>query len=319
MVHRPPNATRAVVAVVVASLAITACAQLLGARALAHASPGRTSYHQLRVGDRTRSYILHLPPAAARGRVPLVLVLHGHHSNAAVMRASAGLDTLADRYAMAVAYPEGSGWFPFAGLAWNAVSCCGYAVDHAVDDVGFALALTDTLANRGWVDPSQLFIAGFSAGGMLAFRIACEHADRVVAIANVAGAMPDTACTPSRPVSVLLVRGEADKSLRDYHDTHTNRDTFHSFATSYENAFHFWAEVNRCERDPRMTRGGGVLAYLLRTCHHGTAVELLTIADHPHAWPGGAASWLFAPTPSARVHGSALILAFFARHRRAMQ
>ncbi len=295
-------------------LSLTGCTRLGGGRALGYAFPGQTTYHALQVGGRSRTFLLHLPPAAAHDRVPLVLVFHGHHSNGAIARSTSGLDTIADRYGMAVAYPEGTGRLPGVGLAWNAVTCCGYAVTHAVDDVGFAIALVDTLVQRGWIARPQVFAAGFSAGGMLALRLACARAERLMAVANVAGAMPDTVCQPARPVSVLLIRGTDDDDLRFDHGKHAAQPNARSFSTSYDGAFAFWTEINGCRETPWTTEGAGVHARLARRCQAGTSVELLTIAEHPHAWPGGERSWLLGATPSARVHGSALMMAFFARH-----
>lgn len=300
-----------------ASVALSGCAPLLGARALETASPGHTTYHEIRVGTRWRGFLLHLPPVAASRRVPLVLMFHGHHSNAAIARASTNMDSLADRYGMAVAYLEGTGVVPHVGLAWNAVTCCGYAVDHQVDDIAFAVALADTIEQRGYVQHAPVFAAGFSAGGMMALRLACEQADRIAAVADVAGAMPDTTCAPAKPVSVLFIRGGADDDLRIDHAMHAARAAPRPFSTSFENAVGFWSTMNGCSTVPQESHDNDVGAVVRRHCAGDTSVELLTIKDHPHAWPGGHPSWFFGAIPSDRLHASAFILAFFARHARA--
>src|SRR5439155_22667710 len=41
--------------------------------------------------------------------------------------------------------------------------------------------------------------------------LGCELADRVAAVAPVAGAIPLERCAPTRPVAVLLVHGRADR------------------------------------------------------------------------------------------------------------
>ncbi len=57
---------------------------------------------------------------------------------------------------------------------------------------------------------------GHSNGGFMSYRMACDVADRVAAIASVAGATWADAsrCTPSEPVSVLQVHGTADEGIR---------------------------------------------------------------------------------------------------------
>jgi poly(3-hydroxybutyrate) depolymerase len=46
-------------------------------------------------------------------------------------------------------------------------------------------------------------------------------------------------------------------------------------------------------------------------CRGGRRVELVTVARHPHAWPGGRTLWPFAPRPAPQVDASRLVLEFF--------
>ena len=57
--------------------------------------------------------------------------------------------------------------------------------------------------------------AGFSAGGGVTARIACELAGRVAAVATVAAGLftEPGGCRPSRPVAVLSMHGTADEVL----------------------------------------------------------------------------------------------------------
>ena len=61
----------------------------------------------------------------------------------------------------------------------NAGSCCGSAVSQGVDDVGFVNAMIDAVDAAYCVDPKRVYAAGFSNGGMLSNRLACELGDRV--------------------------------------------------------------------------------------------------------------------------------------------
>ncbi|HWJ22146.1 MAG TPA: PHB depolymerase family esterase [Gemmatimonadaceae bacterium] len=291
----------------------TGCATLLGARPLANAAPGATTFHTIRVGHRTRSYLLHLPPEAATGaRLPLLLVFHGYLGNANTAMDASRMNAEADRRGFIVAYPNGTGALRYAGLSWNAVTCCGYAQRHQVDDVSFADSLVATLVRQAGADPARVYAAGFSAGGMLALRLACERAGTYAAVADVAGAMPDAACTPSRRVPVLFFQGAADRELR--FDLRTLvRPSGHGFAHSLERALRFWAGRDGCATDEfaRDSTDRYTLEHPAACPGAKDAVELYTVRDHPHAWPGGAPTWAFGPRPAPGVDASAIILDFF--------
>lgn len=297
---------------VLASLA--ACAPLLGARPLGVARPGRTTLHTLRVGGRRRSFLLHLPPAAAAGPVPLVLVFHGHHGNASLMRVMTGLDAAADAAGVAVAYPNGTGRIGgWLGLSWNALTCCGRAAGQGVDDVAFADSLVARLGRALPVDTARVYAAGFSNGGMLALLLACRSARTYDAVADVAGAMPDVGCRPARPVSVLLVQGTDDDELRADH-VELARPNGHGYARSLAGALRFWSRHAWCAPGtPARDSTRWTEVDRARGCSAGRAVELLTIRGNPHAWAGGEATWLLGARPSPHVDASRLVLEFFAR------
>ncbi len=293
------------------TLALAGCARLVGVRPLTTARPGSTSYHELHVGGRTRRFLLHLPPAAASQRVPLVLAFHGHHGNGAVLQGQSHLDAVADRFGFAIAYPDGTGRFGYLGLSWNAGTCCGNAHTDSIDDVAFTDSLIATTGRTLAVDVTRVFAVGFSAGGMLALRLACERANEFLAVADIQGAMPDVPCTPARSVAVMLVQGAEDDELR--YDLRTlRRPQGHSFAHSLEQSLAFWARSNGCrpgavvtdsQPEAKRTRAIG--------CGDGNAVELVTVARHPHAWPGGDRTWWFAPRPAQGIDASELVLEFF--------
>ena len=311
---RSPDAGYALATVAMllgAALALGACAPLLGVRRLSTARPGTTTFHAVQVDGRTRHFLLHLPPGAAQRPVPLVLAFHGHGGNGAVLRASSRLDEAADALGFAVAYPDGTGPLGWVGLSWNVGTCCGRAKARRVDDLAFVDTLVATLRRLPAVDSTRIFAVGFSAGGMLALRLACERAAIFTAIADVAGAMPDMPCAPSRPVSVLLLQGAADEELRFDLRTLVHLHG-HAFARSLEQTFRFWAGRAGCTADA-VARDSTPASVDERAvgCANGRAVELVTIARHPHAWPGGVALWWFAPRPAPHVDASHSVLEFF--------
>jgi polyhydroxybutyrate depolymerase len=295
----------------VLAAAIAGCASLIGARPLATAAPGATTFHTINVAGRTRSFLLHLPPAAATHRVPLVLLFHGDGGSGNEIMQSSRMNDYADAHGFAVAYPNGTGPLRYTMLHWNAVTCCGYGVDHAVNDIFFADSLVTLLIRSIPIDSTRVYAAGFSAGGMLALRLACERASVFRAVVDVAGVMPDTSCAPARPVSVMFFQGRKDNSLRAEFTTLLRRGR--PFATSLEAAMRFWARRDGCSSG---TTHDSTSAYNLdraASCPHPYDVQLYTINGHPHAWPGGGRNWFFEPDPARDVKASALILEFFSQ------
>ena len=292
-----------------------ACTTLSTPLSLNIATPGATTFHSLKVGRDNRTFLLHLPPAAATRRVPLVIVFHGHTGNAEVAQNSSQMNAVADSFGMAVAYADGSGRVRGIGLSWNVGSCCGWAQAHQVDDLAFVDSLRSSLARSGRIDSTVIFAAGFSAGGMLALKVACERPGVVRGVADVAGAMPNYPCHTTTPIGVLLIRGDDDDDLREDHAIQ-KADGAPPYATSLDSAAAFWERVGQCKgRDVRAVQDRPEIRVRTRSatgCAPGAKVEIVSIPHHPHAWPGGRSTWWFGQRPSPAVNGSALVLAFFA-------
>ncbi|SNS55005.1 alpha/beta hydrolase family esterase [Actinomadura mexicana] len=195
----------AVRAAMIVALLATLIAHPLPAGASKDA-PG-TSKHTIAMGDWNRPYLLHVPPQPESGAPPpLIVALHGGLNDSEYVRRQSGLDEVADRHGYAVAYPDG-----LLGT-WNAGACCWFARWTGVDDVAFLDKLIDTLVRQGVADPRRVFVTGFSNGGGMAYRYACERSDRIAGIAVVSGALA-IGCTPRRPVPVLAFHGTWDPSV----------------------------------------------------------------------------------------------------------
>lgn len=166
-------------------------------------TPG-TAEFSVEQSGRTRWYVVHAPPRApVESGWPVVLVFHGGGGNAKGQEEWCGLDAVADREGFLAVYPEGTGRWGRRLETWNAGGCCGYAMDHNVDDVGFVVAQLEDLARRTSVDRTRVYATGMSNGAMMAYRLAAEIPERIAAIAPVAGAMVWNGQAPLQPVPVL--------------------------------------------------------------------------------------------------------------------
>lgn len=160
-----------------------------------------------------REYSFYLP-SSYNGKKPMPLVLnyHGGGGNSNTQRNTSMMDKAAERHGFIVVYPQGTNKTSFLrkGYTWNAGSCCGWAQQHNVDDVKFTRVMLDALQGELSVDTRRIYATGISNGAMMCYRLACELADRIAAIAPISGPMGMGTCTPSRPISILHFHGTDD-------------------------------------------------------------------------------------------------------------
>ena len=289
------------VAAVVVMLLALAPPALAATRTLA---PGN---HDLRLTEgasppsargRVRTFIVHVPAAVADGKpLPVLLAFHGGGGNASGFQKYAGLDRIADREGFVVVYPDGSGQLGRRLLTWNAGDCCGYAHTAGVDDVAFALAILKRLAADVPLDRTRVYATGHSNGAMMAYRLAADAADRVAAIAAVAGMMTVARFAPAQPVPMLHIHSVDDPRAL-YRGglgppfPGTDLRTEHA---SVEGGLARWMVVNRCATEPRVaesreapagasTHSAELLVY--EPCETEAAVAHWRLTGAGHGWPG---------------------------------
>ncbi len=212
-------------------------------------------------------------------------------------------------------YPHGSGPFAARLLTWNAVTCCGRAMQQRVDEMAFVRALLDDLQAVANVDRARIYATGISNGGMMAYRVACELADRFAAIAVVAGEMTTLDdCRPARPMPVLVIHGSADRNLPYDGGVGAAALAPHE-ARSVAAAVDVLAPARRLRRR-RADRAAAarVTRLTFASCADGSAVELVTIEGGGHSWPGGDRLARFLDPPSPALDATDEIWRFFARH-----
>jgi len=254
----------------------------------------------IQVGSKTRTFLVHLPPGfAERGPLPVLLAFHGGGGSAQGFQKYAGLDAVADREGFVVVYPDGTGRFGRRLLSWNAGGCCGYAREQRIDDVGFAVRVLADLARDLPLDRTRVYATGHSNGAMMAYRLAAEAAERIAAIAPVAGAMQLTVFAPTRPVPVLHVHSVDDPRALyagglgpPFPFTRTRVEH-----QPVERELARWAALAGCAAQPsvveqrRVPEGrpdAGHTATLLDygPCTSGADVRLWKLTGAGHGWPG---------------------------------
>jgi polyhydroxybutyrate depolymerase len=193
---------------------------LLSLAGLATAAPAGDRPITVQVGERTRTCLVHLPPAYDGTRaLPLVIAIHGSGGTGQGMAGLTGFNGMADRHGFIAAYPDG---IVAKQHTWNSLygrvpGGQGITADD-VDDVAFLRTLIDALHDSYHTDPSRVFICGHSAGAYMSYRMAMELPDRIAAAGIVNGSLgiksrdgvpsvPDIP-GPAGPVSVIHICGK---------------------------------------------------------------------------------------------------------------
>jgi poly(hydroxyalkanoate) depolymerase family esterase len=222
-----------------------------------------------------REYYLHVPLDKPTSGMPLLFALHGsNQSEIFTFMGNTTWPALGDKYGFAVVYPlsylndNGNRW-------WTA----GHLNDGPGDDTGFLTALAQDLQTQYGFSPDYTFVCGFSNGGGMSYRLACEASDVFAGAAPVAGYIAQPiydACNPSNTVSVIATHGTSDLTVR--YNGVTGEYPSAPEATNY------WAQLNGCTDTTVETLYGGALE---RTKHtgglNGSEVWL-------HTW-GGSHAW----------------------------
>ena len=242
--------------------------------------PAPVQNGQLTVDGVERTYRVFIPPTLDRSvPAPLVLVLHGGANTVADTIKITGFDKQASIGEFIVAYPVGT------RQEWNAGGCCGSAPERNPDDVGFLTRLLDQLSTEHRIDQARVFVTGVSNGAMMAYRFACERADRVTAVASVAGAVVVDECQPSRPMSVLEIHGTEDPLIPYEGGTPSAPEA--AGAPPYRSVtamMQRWAALGGCPAPTPPNVVGAVTAESWTGCDGGRAVELVTVQGGGHVW-----------------------------------
>jgi polyhydroxybutyrate depolymerase len=271
---------------------------------------GRTRVESISVAGVGRWYRVHRPDRLA-ARPGLVIVLHGVFGSGFRMEENTGFDVEADRLGWLVAYPDGvlDGWDAYGSTDW-------WGRHPGADDVAFIAALIDHLETTDAVDPGRVFVTGLSRGAMMTYRLGCELADRIAAIAPVAGNMADSSgsaegagCHPTRPVSLLAIHGTADVTI-PIDGGHVDIDY-----APMADVIAVWRGLDGCSADSS-TSTDGASTTTSWSCAGGTTVATRIVRGGWHTWPGGPPP----PEPPGNrpdnFDASRLIADFFEAHAR---
>lgn len=243
-----------------------------------------------------RRYILHIPESYdGTKNVPLVVFLHGGGGNAQTAQGFTNFNEVSDANGFLIAYPQA--YVAAAADSYVWADGRGLAPDIlGIDDVGFIDTLVIVLQQRYRIDPSKIYLCGFSNGSFLTQRIAFEQNQRFAAVGTIGGTMNQDLFEqgdPSRSIPMIYIFGTEDP-LVPYDGGYVSGRTELQPVKGVEESVAFWRSNNNCAEalnvvnvpDVNVQDVSRIEMYQYTNCDCNADVTFYKVIGAGHTWPG---------------------------------
>lgn len=231
----------------------------------------------IRFGDKDRRVLYLRPVTPKAGRVPAILMLHYHHGTPERMANLTLVGRLVRDYGIWVILPEG------LHRTWNSDP---RRDRRQPDDSGFLAAVVDQSVAAYPIDAARVYVSGFSIGGFMAERFACEHSERIAGAAWVSATLLNTLkpeCAWNHPMPVISFHGTRDHRVK--------YDGKLGYASAPDTAA-YYAGRNGCGAGSSSALPNSaddktsVSLEAWTSCSSAAPVRFYTVDGGGHTWPG---------------------------------
>ncbi|MGY4098750.1 alpha/beta hydrolase family esterase [Nocardia sp. R16R-3T] len=232
----------------------------------------------------TRIYRLNVPVGLTGTSVPLLVAEHGNASNAKDFEQVSGWTPYAATHGFIVAYPQGNAnnqvLNPGNGLVGN-----DWEFQQDSIDVTFLRQVVADIEATWCIDTTRVYSSGWSDGGLMSQRLACDASDVFADVTSWEGADPTlpnptlrypstgSPCNPARPISVGIFGGQIDPISDPVVDQANSAA---------------WVYRDGCPAAPAVSSDSYGTSNDFRPCRNGTVVQNRIENGQTHVWPTGA-------------------------------
>ena len=211
----------------------------------------------------------------------MLFSLHGGGDYAESNMQYSGFKEHADSDTFILVYPQGAYYDDKGSTGWN-------TEDGGVNDVAFIESIIDWTGDNYNVQLNEVYAAGFSNGGFMAYHLACYLNAKIAAIAPVAGLMGNytyDTCSPLHPTPLAHIHGLQDDVISingsDYHrPLEDNGDT--------TGVISYWQDYNQCTEFSQeiLVDGEDNIGTLNKwtNCSNGADINYWIISNQGHEW-----------------------------------
>jgi polyhydroxybutyrate depolymerase len=206
---------------------------------------------------------------------PTIFMWHGFSGSPSKVMEFTNINKEAEQKRWFAVYPKGTGLIS----GFNGAGCCPGVF---ANDVQFAKDIITWLKTELCVDADNVFSTGFSNGGFMSNRLACEVPELFKAIAPHSGTIGKSYnCNPSKGVPVLLFHGDADPTVPYFGNSQW---------MSFQEAAAKWAQLNQCgdennARDSYQSQTTTCVRF--DSCgRDNVPLEYCSITGLAHSWSG---------------------------------
>lgn len=245
---------------------------------LALGQSGSQSYRgTINQNGTVRTYFVHVPPQYSGQPMPLLLVMHGSGGSASVVANQTEFAAKANQEGFVAVFPDGQqgrGDNHYWRYSERQESLSDLPIPVPNDDVDFLRRVIAEVQQRLRIDKQRIYATGFSAGGAMAMRLACDLSETMAAVAGVGGTLAN-ACAPKTAVSVMFMVGDQDDRFQG-----PNAGLF---------GIDFWSRFSQCANPNQQTQGR-ISTTVYSNCQNSTEVAYIKLQGVAHYWPGGSGS-----------------------------